>query len=330
MPEAAGAPRFSLRRESNRGPQFADEVRAGLSAVTKSIPPRYFYDELGSALFGAICHLPEYYLTRAETEILTAHRREIAAQLGAVSRLVELGSGDARKTRLLLDQLAAAGELEYIPIDIDVSLLQRTGRELLAEYPALTVTAAASDFRRPSRALAEILTPGRRTAVLFLGSTIGNLDRAESVAMLRDVRSVLSHGDPMLIGADLRKAKAVLDAAYDDSLRVTAAFNLNLLQRINRELGGHFDLRSFAHQAFYDEERGRVEMHLVSLREQSVRIDALAMEIAFQEGESIHTENSYKYDEGLIGEMAAESGFEPVRHWTDGRGWFGEFLLAAR
>ena len=321
--------RFSLRRETNRGPRFAEAVRRGLSASQKAIPPQYFYDPLGSALFGAICHLPEYYLTRSEEEILVRHCGDIAEALRGVDQLVELGSGSARKTRLLLDPLAPGG-LEYVPIDVDAALLEQVGHELLHEYPELTVSAAVCDFRRPSSALRDILKRGSRTAVLFLGSTIGNLDRTESVAMMRDLRAVLTTGDLLLAGADLRKPKEILEPAYDDSLGVTAAFNLNLLMRINRELGGHFDLRSFAHRAFYDEVAGRIEMHLVSLRDQTVRIDDLDMVVDFQEGETIHTENSWKYSDGQIEEMGREGGFEVTQRWTDAAGWFGEFLLVAR
>lgn len=328
MAEVVTTGRFSLRRDSERGPRFADAVRAGLSGVKKSIPPQYFYDELGSALFLAICSLPEYYLTRAETEILTAHRGEIAAALGTAGRLVELGSGAARKTRILLDAFAGR-PLEYIPVDVDVTMLEQTGRDLLVEFPHLTVTAVYSDFRRPSRPLRDLVADRGRAAVLFLGSTIGNLERSEAVAMLKDVRSILTSGDVMLIGADLRKPKEILEAAYNDVLGVTAAFNLNLLQRINRELGGHIDLRRFAHRAFYDEELGRIEMHLVSLREQSVLIDDLSLGIDFYEGEAIHTENSWKYDEATIEGMAAASGFEVTRRWTDSGRYFGDFLLTA-
>lgn len=328
MAGAAGGTRFSLRRDIEPGQRFGEAVRTGLAAVKKSIPPQYFYDDLGSALFGAICQLPEYYLTRSESEILANHRREIGAALAGTTRLVELGSGSASKTRLLLDELAV-NPLQYVPIDVDATLLQQTGQHLLSEYPNLTISAAICDFRRPSRALRD-LPRTEKTAVLFLGSTIGNLDRREAVAMLHDVRSVLAAGDTMLCGADLRKAKSILEPAYDDVLGVTAAFNLNLLRRINRELGGHFDLRTFAHRAFYDEDLGRVEMHLVSLREQSVRIDGLSIAADFHEGETIHTENSWKYDEAAIKTMAGESGFDVTRRWMDSAGWFAEFLLTAR
>jgi dimethylhistidine N-methyltransferase len=318
--------RFTLRRSPDEGPGFAEEIRSGLTAVRKAIPPRYFYDDLGSALFDAICCLPEYYVTRAENELLSSYRREICAALGDARRLVELGSGSARKTRMLLDALPQS--LEYVPVDIDVSMLQRTGHDLLIEYPKLRVSALAYDFRRAARVVRSMPPTGGSKAVLFLGSTIGNLDAEDAAALLRDIRAALNPGDKLLLGADLRKPAQILNAAYNDALGVTAAFNLNLLQRINRELGGAFDLRSFAHRAFFDEQRSRIEMHLVSLREQTVQIHGLGLEISFTEGETIHTENSYKYDDEMVGALAAKSGFRIEKRWTDTRGWFGEYLLA--
>lgn len=322
--------RFTLRRGVEDGPGFAADIRAGLTAVQKSIPPRYFYDELGSALFEAICHLPEYYLTRAEWEILEGSRQAIIEAAGPVTHVVELGSGSGRKTRLLLDELTRGRPIRYVPVDVDASILETSGHDLLVEYPSLSVTASAADFRRPARAIRGLLEGSSRTLVLFLGSTIGNLDRDEAVMLFRELRSVLQPGDTVLLGADLRKSKSVLEPAYDDRLGVTAAFNLNLLQRINRELRGHFDLKAFAHRAFYDDVRGRIEMHLVSLREQSVRIDDLALDIAFNEGETIHTENSWKYDEESVGSIAAVTGFEVTHRWTDSRGLFADVMLTAK
>ena len=185
-------------------------------------------------------------------------------------------------------------------------------------------TPVVADFRNPSQWLTAIST---RTAVLFLGSTIGNLGRDEAVALLRDIRTILAPGDTVLIGADLRKPKDIVERAYNDALGVTASFNMNLLQRINRELGGHFDLRDFAHRAVYDEIEGRIEMHLVSLREQTVPIDAIALEVAFDEGESIHTENSHKYDDETFGAIASAAGFAIAGRWTDARGFFADYLL---
>lgn len=331
MAEAAGTrTRLTLRRVAASDRTFAGDIRQGMTAVQKFIPPRYFYDDLGSSLFDAICNLPEYYVTRAETELLRRHARDIAAAAGKVDRIVELGSGSARKTRLLLEEMTGdAHEIEYVPIDIDPHMLEKSGRELLSDYPPLRVSAVCSDFTRPSRALAEVGDDGR-TLMLFLGSTIGNFQPREARALLRDVRRVLKPGDGFLLGADLKKSPDILNTAYNDALGITAAFNLNLLQRINRELGGHFDLRAFSHHAFYDADQGRIEMHLVSLREQSVHVDALNLEVAFDEGETIHTENSYKYDDEDLAQMAADSNFEIKGRWTDSRGWFVEVLLSPR
>jgi L-histidine Nalpha-methyltransferase len=220
-------------------------------------------------------------------------------------------------------------DLEYVPVDVDDETLERVGRDLLLEYAQLRVLAVASDFTRPSIPLGALSPSRSRTVVLFLGSTIGNLDPEAAVEMLRDLRSALSPGDALFLGADQRKPKSILEPAYDDPLGVTAAFNLNLLVRINRELGGHFDLTAFRHRAFYDEELGRIEMHLVSLREQSVRIDALNLEVAFDESETIHTESSYKYDAATLAALAEGSGFTIEKTWTDERGWFADTLMVA-
>ena len=322
--------RFTLRRVAAADRTFGDDVRAGLTAVQKSIPPRFFYDDLGSSLFDAICNLPEYYPTRIESELLRAHARDIVRSVAEVDRVVELGSGGANKTRLLLNEIARGNrDVEYVPVDIDPHMLEKSGRELLAEYSSLRVNAVCSDFTRPAHALRDIITDGR-TLAIFLGSTIGNFQPREAVALMRDVGRMLGPGDSFLLGADLKKPKDVLEAAYNDSLGVTAAFNLNLLLRINRELGGRFDLRSFAHRAFYDEQQSRIEMHLVSLRDQSVHIDALNLKVAFSEGETIHTENSHKYDEEGIAQMAAEAGFKVAGRWTDSQNWFADFLLKPR
>jgi L-histidine N-alpha-methyltransferase len=305
---------------------FADDVLAGLTAVRKSIPPRWFYDDLGSALFEAITHLPEYYVTRAETEVLASRQNEIAAAIGPVTRIVELGSGTAPKSRFLL----AGRQAEYVPIDIDGSVLEKVERELRAEQPSLRIRPVLGDFRQAGRYLLELPSLGGRTCVLFLGSTIGNLDDSECVTLLRDIRAALEPGDAFFLGADLTKPKAIIDAAYNDALGVTASFNLNLLQRMNRELGARFDLHAFTHRAQYVEELRRVEMHLVSLREQSVLIDSLGLEVSFLEGETIHTENSHKYDDATLELLAREGGFEITDRWTDSRGWFADLLMMAR
>jgi L-histidine N-alpha-methyltransferase len=324
-------PRFVLLRTLVPDDDFAHDVRRGLTAPAKWLPPRWFYDDLGSSLFDAICFLPEYYVMRAEAEVLASFRTEMAASFGPHGRLIELGSGMARKTRLLLDVITERQpDLEYVPVDIDAAMLERSGRDLLREYPALRVTAISSDFSRPSRPLSLLPATRARTIVLFLGSTIGNLSPAEAVTMLRDLRSALQPGDALLLGADLRKARSILEPAYDDALGVTAAFNLNLLGRINRELGGTFDLGAFRHRASYDEVHGRIEMHLISTRVQRVRIDALDLEIAFAEGESIHTESSYKHDDTTLRALADAAGFGVERTWKDARGWFADVLMIAR
>lgn len=323
-------PRFVLLRADSAESDFAADVRRGLTAARKWLPPKWFYDDVGSALFDTICFLPEYYVMRAEAEVLVAHAEEIAGAFGPHARLVELGSGTARKTRILLDAIARRQrELEYVPVDVDEAMLERTSRDLLSEYENLRVTAVRADFAQPSLALQTLPRARGRTIVLFLGSTIGNLDPGAAAAMLRDLRSALRPNDALLLGADLRKARSILEPAYDDALGVTAAFNLNVLQRINRELGGHFVLSGFAHHAFYDAELGRIEMHLVSRHAQHVRIDALDVEIAFAAGESIHTESSWKYDEPTLAKLAAASGFTVARLWTGASKWFADALLVA-
>ncbi|HVG09473.1 MAG TPA: L-histidine N(alpha)-methyltransferase [Thermoanaerobaculia bacterium] len=330
------AGRLRLRRlDSGHPPTFAEDVRQGLTASPKILQPKYFYDELGSLLFGAICALPEYYPTRAETEILHAHAGEIAASVNGPVRMVELGSGDARKTRLLVDALLARqGQLDYMPMDISRSALEAGSQELLSTYPNLRVTALVADYGDGLRAIREqdLLRNGhaRGTLVLFLGSTIGNLGPDDRAGLLREVRGMLSPGDALLLGTDLKKAESVLVPAYDDPLGVTAAFNLNVLSRINRELGGEFDLRQFRHLARWNEGEGRVEMHLESRRAQTVPIRSLDLEIGFEEGETIHTESSYKFDLKQIEALAVETGFAVTRVWLDSGRRFASNLLVAR
>jgi L-histidine Nalpha-methyltransferase len=323
-------PRFALLHAASKTADFAADVRRGLTAGRKFLPPRWFYDDLGSALFDTICFLPEYYVMRAEAEVLTSHVEEIARELGPHARLIELGSGAARKTRILLDAITARQrELEYVPVDVDAAMLERASRDLLSDYAGLRITAICSDFARPSIALSRLSRVRGRVVTLFLGSTIGNLEPDEATVMLTDLRQAIRPGDALLLGADLKKDPAVLEPAYNDALGVTASFNLNILQRINRELGGQFELASFEHRAFYDQAPGRIEMHLVSRSAQRVRIEGLDLAIGFAAGESIHTESSYKHDERTIAALAASSGFAVQQVWTDARKWFADALLVA-
>lgn len=318
---------------------FAEDVRAGLTGKPKALLPKYFYDELGSHLFEAICLLPEYYLTRAESEILSNHAEEIIAESAVDShqsiRLIELGNGSSSKTRFLIEALLHQRKsLAYLPIDISTASLRRSSEELLRLYPTLSIEAYAADYFTALQALSS--PPAQRsdssetqTIVLFLGSSIGNLDAAEARALLKRIRDALQPLDALLIGADLKKSAAVLVPAYDDALGVTAAFNLNLLLRINRELDADFDLRKFEHKALYNEPPGRVEMHILSRAAQRVEIRALDLEIQFEEGESIHTENSYKYNQDELAALALDTRFRLARTWFDRERRFSFNLFVA-
>lgn len=312
---------------------FAADVRAGLTAPRKHLPPKYFYDALGSRLFDAICLLPEYYLTRAENEILTARADEMVAAAGAPPlTLLELGSGSAAKTRRVIEAiLRRQPRLLYVPVDISATALESSAHALLQDYPPLRVEAYASDYESAlANVRRESLADGGRVLALFLGSNVGNFDRQEARDFLRSVRRrALRRGDALLLGADLKKEPRVLEAAYDDPVGVTAAFNLNLLARINRELGADFDPRAFRHVARYDDGHGRVEMYLESRRAQTVSVAALGLEVRFDEGERVHTENSYKYDLEELSQLAAATGFERARTWLDRAGRFSSSLFVA-
>jgi dimethylhistidine N-methyltransferase len=315
---------------------FAADVTRGLQARPKKLFPKYFYDELGSLLFDAICLLPEYYLTRAEDEILTRHAAEIVAAAGhAELTLLELGSGSATKTRRIIEALLhRQTQLLYRPIDISAAALETSARVLLQSYPALSVEAYASDYDTALAHLASAAAQadGRErtyTLALFLGSNVGNFDRAEAVEFLRRLRGVLRAGDALLLGADLKKDPARLVAAYDDALGVTAAFNLNLLARLNREFNADFDLRAFRHVARYNDEHGRIELYLASRRAQVVRLRALDLAIEFAADELLHTENSYKYDLTELDQLAARTGFARKQTWLDEGEQFSSNLFVA-
>jgi dimethylhistidine N-methyltransferase len=323
-------PRLYIHSLARRDPLagLAEDVRKGLSAHPKRFLPKYFYDELGSQLFEAICLLPEYYLTRAENEILERYSDDIVASISGQKTLVEMGSGSASKTRLIIEALLRRqSELLFMPVDISATALESSSRILLQSYPRLKIEAYAADY---FAGLAELgKKPRPRTLALFLGSIISNFDLDEALRFLRALRSVLQKGDALLLGADLKKDPAVLEAAYNDALGVTSAFNLNVLARINRELGGTFDLRAFKHRAFYNEAIGRIEIYIESLADQRVRIEKLDLEIEFAAGELIHTENSYKYDKAGIAQLAVATGFELSHTWLDSQERFSSNLLLA-
>jgi dimethylhistidine N-methyltransferase len=329
-PDRNGVPaRLTLHHRDQRDPQreFSDDVARGLGSFPKRLPPKYFYDATGSLLFERITELPEYYLTRTETAILATHGAAIVEAAGRGLTLIELGSGSSTKTRLLLDHvLRRQPALRYIPIDVSASIVQEYGPRLLAAYPALSIEALICDY---DRGLRELARRGLGNALyLFLGSSLGNNTPEEAKALLGSIRDVLKPGDRLLLGVDLVKDAAVLHRAYNDAAGVTATFNLNLLARVNRLLGGDFALERFRHVAFFDAAESRIEMHLESQVEQEVHIEALGLRVAFAAGERIHTENSYKYHAALLAELFSAARLEPICDWRDGRGWFAVILLA--
>ena len=295
---------------------FRRDVLDGLSAEPKSVPSKYFYDETGSALFDRITETEEYYPTRTELAIMRAHVGAMADEIGPGAALVEYGSGSSLKTRVLLDHLDRLAA--YVPIDISREHLFTTAERLRAVYPDLPILPVAADYTAAFD-LPDLPAHHRRV-VYFPGSTIGNFDRVQAAAFLRQAARVAGPGGALLIGVDLKKDPAVLEAAYDDAAGVTADFNLNLLDRINRELGGTFDRDRFAHRAVWNEDEGRIETYLVSLREQTVEIDGVAF--SFGEDEAVHTENSHKYTVEGFARFAAECGFAARQAWTDDAGLF--------
>ena len=290
---------------------FARDVIAGLTARPKRLSPKYFYDQAGAQLFEDITALPEYYLTRCELEILRERAPEMARFFPPDSALIEFGSGSSKKVRILL--AAAPTIAAYIPVDISSEMLVQEAEELRRDYPRLAVLPVEADFTQPFSLPAQ--AAGMAHTGFFPGSTIGNFEPHEACAFLRHAGRVLGRGATLIIGVDLVKATSVLNAAYDDAAGVTAKFNLNLLARINRELGANFDLASFSHEAFYNAERHRIEMHLASKKRQKVRVAGRAIE--FRAGETIHTENSYKYTLDSFRALARGSGWDPVAAWTD-------------
>jgi dimethylhistidine N-methyltransferase len=301
---------------------FLDDVVAGLTRPRKELPPKYFYDERGCALFEAICETPEYYLTRAETALMRERAGDMARRLGPGCAVIEFGSGNGRKTRILIEAL---DPVAYVAVDIARDQLQATAAKFAGDFPRLDVVAVCADYARPLALPALDAIGARRRVVYFPGSTIGNFTADDAAAFLGGVRGLVGPGGGLLVGVDLKKSPARLNAAYNDAAGVTAAFNLNLLRRINRELGADFDLGAFRHQAFYNETLGRVEMHLLSLKDQRATIRGRA--IPFAGGETIHTENSCKYTIAEFQALARASGLEALECWTDAERLFGVHYL---
>ena len=307
---------------------FAADVQAGLTkACQKELPSKYLYDTVGSRLFDVITALPEYGLTRAEDRILRQHSAEIVARLHTPLTVAELGSGSGQKTRGLLEALCVRDPTSYYPIEISPAALAMCKREV-ADIQAISILGLERDYLD---GLAEVAASrqGKPLLVLFLGSTIGNFDPPAAANFLQEVRGLLQPGDWLLLGTDLAKPAPVLLAAYDDPIGVTAAFNLNLLGRINRELDGHFDLSDFAHVARFDSTACRVEMHLRSNRRQRVAIEKADLSVVFEEGETIWTESSHKYTRAEVLRMAESSGFRCEAQWVDTEWPFAENLWIA-
>ena len=303
---------------------FAADVIAGLTAMPKRLPPKYFYDSAGSELFERITTLPEYYPTRCELGILREHAGDIAAFIPQGAALIEFGSGASTKTRIVLD--AAKDVAAYVPVDISADFLEGQVAALRREHPGVAMLPVAADFSQPFEL--PLATKGMPRVGFFPGSTIGNLEPHEAGAFLRRAAETLGHGAVFIVGVDLVKDQRVLQKAYNDKQGVTAKFNLNLLARINRELGANFDLSRFEHHAFYNREKSRIEMHLASLKRQKVRVRGETID--FRAGETIHTENSYKYSIESFGALARGcGGWTTLSVWTDRDSFFSVHALRA-
>jgi L-histidine Nalpha-methyltransferase len=309
---ASPSARYSFYDLQPASESFLQDVLKGLSQQQKTIPPKYFYDHAGSALFEAICQLPEYYPTRAEMSIMEQYAADMAHRLAGCEMLIEYGSGSGRKTRVLLEALQPGA---YVPIDISAEQLARSAYQIAESLSALRVMAVCADYTQPIELPDTQLAGGEQRAIYFSGSSIGNFTPDEARVFLGHAKQLAGAGGAMLIGVDLKKDPAILHAAYNDEAGITAAFNLNLLKRMNRELGANFDTDGFAHCAFYNSEAGRIEMHLVSHRDQQVAIAHRSF--AFHAGETIHTENSYKYSVGEFQALAHEAGFRAEHYWLD-------------
>ena len=316
-----------------------------LASKNKYLSPKYLYDKVGSQLFEQICIQPEYYLTRTEASILSKYAPFISNLLGNNIHIIELGSGSSSKTAILLSRFSSQKKrIYYFPIDISSTMLAESAQKLKSKFPKASIVGIASDYSMGIyRAAAECKVAEKEEKkkknnynddisytklVLFLGSSIGNFELIEARSLLRSVRQRLNASDFLLVGFDLQKDESVLNAAYNDKAGITAKFNLNLLARINRELGGNFELEKFEHYAFYNHEQHRMEMHLISKIDQLLYIGALGKTFSLKKGESIHTENSYKYSLNQIAALAEDCGFGIEKNFTDKKRWFNLALLS--
>ena len=318
---------------------FAADVERGLAAQSKYVSPKYLYDEVGSQLFEQICLQPEYYLTRTEASILNKHAPVISKLLGSNIEIIELGSGSSSKTAILLRYLSLYKKrIYYFPIDISSSILMESTRRLKSQFPNISIIGIRSDYDlgidKAAAAAAGCMSAERNQEIpdmkllLFLGSSIGNFELIEARSLLGSVRKKLHTNDLLLVGFDLQKDESVLNAAYNDKAGITAKFNLNLLARINRELDGNLELGKFEHHAFYSREQQRMEMHLVSKTDQQLYIGALGKTFSIRKGESIHTENSYKYTLNQIAALADDCSFTLEKNFMDKNRWFNVALLS--
>jgi L-histidine Nalpha-methyltransferase len=307
-------------------PSFAQDVARGLRSNPKRLPSKYLYDDVGSALFDAITHLPEYYLTRAETQILSQWGWQIVRVLDAPVDFVELGSGSAIKTRLLIGEaLRVQSELRYSPIDISIDAIRASSMALVETYPNLSVRAYAGDYFDVLGSHA--IRSERKVLAMLMGSNIGNYEPDEAAVLLALLGEALRPGDGLLLGVDLKKDAATLELAYDDPAGVTAAFDLNVLARINRELDGEFDVRKFAHVVRYDDARGSVDSFLEARERLTARVRAIDLRMTFEAGERIHTESSYKFTDQQVVSMGRVAGFKPGAAWRDDSQRFSVHLL---
>ena len=314
----------SKQLQFTAGDAIALEVREGLRATPKRLPSKLFYDEIGSELFEQITELPEYYLTRTERSILESFAGEILEQAGPSLTLVELGAGTASKTCVLIEELLQRqSRALFYPIDVSPSALEEAMRQLGRQFPSLRVNPIVADYTGGVPALTRIT--GRKL-VLYIGSSIGNFEPCEAIGILRRIRRTLRPGDALLLGADFAKSSKILLPAYDDSQGVTAAFNKNILARLNRELDADFNLDLFRHIALWNRRHSRMEIYLESTAAQTVFLPALDMDLSFERGERIHTENSYKYTDEMIESILRQSGFTLEQTWCDRKKWFGVHL----